>query len=65
MPTLIDMRSCYDTDPKETFTVVDLCEGPGLQPYSVRFDELDVFAQCSILDEWFSTHWDDIPEIPF
>ena len=64
-PEVIDIRQCYDTEPKQPFTVVDLCDGPGLLPYSVLFDDLHVFEQCRILDAWYDANWDTIPEVPF
>ena len=64
-PAVIDIRSCYDISPALPFTVVDLCDGPGLLPYSVLFDELHVFEQCRILDAWYTENWDSIPEVAF
>lgn len=61
---VIDIRSCRDVTP-ERFTVVDLRDAPGLLTYSVRFDTMDVFEQSAVLDAWYSTNWDLIPEIPF
>lgn len=61
---LIDIRTCRNVTP-ETFTIVDMRDAPHLLPYSVRFDEMDVFEQSAILDAWFDANWDEIEEIAF
>lgn len=64
LPQVVDIRTCSDVTP-DTFTIVDICDGPGLLPHSVLFDDLDVFEQCRVLDAWYRDNWDEIQEIQF